>query len=244
MQALGLIETYGLIAAIECADVMTKTAQVSLVGRELVGGGLVTVTVTGDVGAVKAAVDAGVSAVNALGQNGLVSSHVIPRPHEETAGLIMPVPAEPPRAAVSEPEAQEAEQEPQQQALHAEKAGSTDGKAEKKPVLPLEKTAEKKEAPKAAAEPPAKPQESKPSDKMDHLIQNVSDNINRAWLDAKVKEQGIEQTVNELNTLISSKLRKLAGEYGEFDMSAKALSKLSKARLVELFKSYYTKEKS
>lgn len=87
MQALGLIETNGLIAAIESSDVMLKTAEVDLVSKEFVGGGLVTVSVVGDVGAVKTAVDAGASAVEQLGDF-LVSKHVIARPDSEIEPLL------------------------------------------------------------------------------------------------------------------------------------------------------------
>ncbi len=86
--ALGLIETKGLVAAIEAADAMVKAANVTLIGRELVGGGLVTVMVRGDVGAVKAATDAGAAAAQRVGE--LISVHVIPRPHSDVE-LIMPV---------------------------------------------------------------------------------------------------------------------------------------------------------
>lgn len=85
-EALGLIETRGLVAAIEAADTMVKAANVSLQKKELVGGGLVTVTVRGDVGAVKAAVEAGAEAARKVGE--LVSVHVIPRPHDETEGVL------------------------------------------------------------------------------------------------------------------------------------------------------------
>lgn len=89
MQALGLIETLGLLPAIECADVMLKTAQVELVGRAFVGGGLVTISVTGDVGAVKASVEAGSIAVEKINPRLLVSQHVIPRPHQEIEDIIL-----------------------------------------------------------------------------------------------------------------------------------------------------------
>lgn len=89
MRALGLIETRGLLVAIECADVMLKTAQVELVGRTLVGGGLVTIAVTGDVGAVKAAVEAGAVAVEKINGLLLVSQHVIPRPHKDLASIVV-----------------------------------------------------------------------------------------------------------------------------------------------------------
>jgi len=84
--ALGLIETRGLVGAIEAADAMIKAANVRLVGREQIGGGLVTVMVRGDVGAVKAATDAGAVAAQKVGE--VVSVHVIPRPHEEVESIL------------------------------------------------------------------------------------------------------------------------------------------------------------
>lgn len=84
--ALGMIETKGLIGAIEAADAMVKAANVTLVGKQLVGGGLVTVMVRGDVGAVKAATDAGAAAAERVGE--LLSVHVIPRPHSEVETIL------------------------------------------------------------------------------------------------------------------------------------------------------------
>lgn len=85
-EALGLLETKGLVGAIEAADAMTKSANVVLVGYEKIGSGLVTVMVRGDVGAVKAAVDAGAVAAEKVGE--LVSKHVIPRPHSDVEKLL------------------------------------------------------------------------------------------------------------------------------------------------------------
>jgi ethanolamine utilization protein EutM len=85
-EALGLIETRGLVGAIEAADAMVKAAQVELLGKEGVGGGLVTVMVRGDVGAVKAATDAGAAAAEKVGE--LVSVHVIPRPHVDVEAIL------------------------------------------------------------------------------------------------------------------------------------------------------------
>jgi len=79
--ALGMVETRGLVGMVEAADAMVKTANVVLAGKEIVGGGLVCVMVRGDVGAVKAATDAGAAAARRVGE--LVSVHVIPRPHDE-----------------------------------------------------------------------------------------------------------------------------------------------------------------
>jgi ethanolamine utilization protein EutM len=84
--ALGLVETKGLIGAVEAADAMVKTANVSLVTKEYIGAGYVTVMVRGDVGAVKAATDAGAAAARRVGE--LVSVHVIPRPHAEVERIL------------------------------------------------------------------------------------------------------------------------------------------------------------
>jgi ethanolamine utilization protein EutM len=86
-QALGMIETKGLVASIEAADAMVKAANVTLIGKVHVGGGLVSVFVRGDVGAVKAATDAGAAAAGRVGE--LTSVHVIPRPHGEVE-MILP----------------------------------------------------------------------------------------------------------------------------------------------------------
>lgn len=88
-KALGMIETKGLVASIEAADAMVKAANVQLIGKEHVGGGLVSVMVRGDVGAVKAAVEAGSMAAKRIGE--LVSVHVIPSPHEDVE-MILPKP--------------------------------------------------------------------------------------------------------------------------------------------------------
>jgi len=85
--ALGMVETHGLVAAVEAADAMVKAANVVLIGSEYVGGGYVTVMVRGDVGAVKAATDAGAAAAKRVGE--VVSVHVIPRPHSDVE-MILP----------------------------------------------------------------------------------------------------------------------------------------------------------
>ena len=95
--SLGMIETKGLVGAIEAADAMVKSANVQLVGKEQVGGGLVTVMVRGDVGAVKAATDAGAAAAEKVGE--LISVHVIARPHVEVDNSL-------PKARADRPAAQ------------------------------------------------------------------------------------------------------------------------------------------
>jgi ethanolamine utilization protein EutM len=85
-EALGMIETRGFIGAVEAADAMVKAANVVLVGKEFIGAGYVTVMVRGDVGAVKAATDAGAAAARRVGE--LISVHVIPRPHAEVEKIL------------------------------------------------------------------------------------------------------------------------------------------------------------
>ena len=85
-EALGMIETRGLVAAIEAADAMVKAAEVELIGTEKIGSGLVSVMVRGDVGAVKAATEAGASAASRLGE--IVATHVIPRPHADVEKIL------------------------------------------------------------------------------------------------------------------------------------------------------------
>lgn len=85
-EALGMVETKGLVGAIEAADAMVKSANVTLVGYEKIGSGLVTVLVRGDVGAVKAATDSGAGAAQKVGE--LVSVHVIPRPHADIEKIL------------------------------------------------------------------------------------------------------------------------------------------------------------
>lgn len=134
MQALGMIETRGLLASIEAADAMLKAADVTLLDRTKVGGGLVTISVTGDVAAVKAAVDAGAAAAERLGDGLLVTQHVIARPQQDVELLFRPpeekavkpeeIPEEQPSDEGGEepqPQEPEPEQEPEQLEQPAQK---------------------------------------------------------------------------------------------------------------------------
>jgi microcompartment protein CcmL/EutN len=86
LEALGMVETRGLVAAIEAADAMVKAANVQLIGTEKIGSGLVSVMVRGDVGAVKSAVEAGANSASRLGE--LIATHVIPRPHDDVEKIL------------------------------------------------------------------------------------------------------------------------------------------------------------
>ena len=130
MKALGMIETRGLVAAIEAADAMVKAANVTLTCKEQIGGGLVTVMVRGDVGAVKAATDAGAAAAERVGE--LISVHVIPRPHQELEPMLAgpdEKPGEPDTSLKTEPEEetkpQETEEKPEKTEIPSENAEKT-----------------------------------------------------------------------------------------------------------------------
>ena len=147
MNALGMIETKGLVGSIEAADAMLKAANVVLASKTHVGGGLVTVMVRGDVGAVKAAVDAGAAAAERVGE--LVSVHVIPRPAADVEYIIDPLtPAPDPEI---EPPAAEPEQEPEAPAPAAEPEVPSDPEPED--------AAPAAEPASASAEEPADPEE-------------------------------------------------------------------------------------
>lgn len=134
MKALGMIETRGLVAAIEAADAMVKAANVTLTTKEHVGGGLVTVMVRGDVGAVKAATDAGAAAAERVGE--LVSVHVIARPHQELEDILGPKAPDAPAGQPDSP--REPDQEPEEQA--------TVTAPEQEPAVQEAETAEEAEA--------------------------------------------------------------------------------------------------
>lgn len=148
MNALGMIETKGLVGSIEAADAMLKAANVVLASKTHVGGGLVTVMVRGDVGAVKAAVDAGAAAAERVGE--LVSVHVIPRPAADVEYIIDPLtPAPDPEP---EPPAAEPEQEPEAPAPAAEPEVPSD-------PVPEEAAPAEEPVQASAEEEPADPEE-------------------------------------------------------------------------------------
>lgn len=130
MNALGMIETRGLVASIEAADAMVKAASVTLISKTHVGGGLVTVMVEGDVGAVKAATDAGAAAAERVGE--LISVHVIPRPAADVAHILDRRP-EPKPEPEPEPPAPEPEPEPEVLEPEPEEAAHTEEMKEEQP---------------------------------------------------------------------------------------------------------------
>ncbi|MBN7774559.1 BMC domain-containing protein [Clostridium aminobutyricum] len=233
MQALGLIETRGLVAAIESADAMLKAADVTLLEKTYTGGGLVTVVVTGDVGAVKAAVDAGSAAVRHLNGGSLVSEHVIPRPHEELSGTI--VSSTPPENKKSSIEIEtEVEEETQSEEIalseevtlsEIEESATESEQEEVKEgmISETETSEEEKEEEQEATFP---------------LETDLSD-IHKDVIDQLASQSSMEELLAALGKLKVTKLRNLAREYKDFGIAGRLISKADKSLLLMEFKAYY-----
>ncbi len=215
MQALGLIETKGLLASIEAADTMVKSADVSIIEKTYVGGGLVTIAVTGDVGAVKAAIEAGVAAVKNLNEKALVSEHVIPRPHEELESII---------GAKSSVETQEA-------LVSDEKVEEPEEIQETQRIQDAEDLEVVEEIQNSDAL----------DNDLDKLHKGSLENLHKDDVDNLVIKNGIEKTVLILSKLKVVKLRNLAREYKDFGITGRVISKAGKNQLLAKFKLYYEK---
>lgn len=224
MQALGLIETKGLLASIEAADTMVKSADVSIIEKTYVGGGLVTIAVTGDVGAVKAAIEAGVAAVKNLNEEALVSEHVIPRPHEELESIIgSKSSVETQEVLVSDEKVEEPEEiQETQQSQDAE---------DLEVVEEIQETEEIEEIQNSDAL----------DNDLDKLHKGSLENLHKDDVDNLVIKNGIEKTVLILSKLKVVKLRNLAREYKDFGITGRVISKAGKNQLLAKFKLYYEK---
>lgn len=212
MQALGLIETKGLLAAIEAADAMLKAADVSILETIKVGGGRMNVSVTGDVAAVKAAVDAAGAAVERLGAGLLLSSHVIPRPHEELETVIGgPPPGKPPTGGIGA----EGDAESTEDAAGAEDAGCINAAKDREYADNVQDWEE--------PTPPI-------------IFTTAPD---RPALDCLAAESGAETAVRALVSLKVTELRALAREYPELGIGGREISKANKTLLLTEFKAFY-----
>lgn len=210
MEALGMIETKGLLASIESADAMLKAAEVRLLERTFVGGGLVTITVTGDVAAVKASVDAGAAAVTRIGEDLLVSQHVIPRPHSELSDTILP--PEPISERRKKHQEEEAEPEPD-----VELRETSESEAETDPVLASESDAEN-----------------------DAELKTDVAEMHKADMDRLVENTGLDKAIETIEKCRVVKLRNLAREYEDFGITGRMVSKANKTELLEEFRKYYS----
>ena len=212
MQALGFIETRGLIAAIESADAMLKAAEVRLVERTFVKGGIVTITVTGDVAACRASVDAAASAVARMGGT-ILSTHVIPRPHESLDGSMIgsvdPV-------------------------WEQEEIENTDDKLEEafeeEPETADEETS--KEEPEAAGE-------EKPDQNPESEAKKAG--ANRAYVESTVETDGIDKAISVLKRSRTAEIREmLLGEYPETNLSSESAANMTKREMLDWLKDFYT----
>ncbi|STA98229.1 BMC domain-containing protein [Clostridium baratii] len=220
MQAIGMIETKGLLATIEAADAMVKSANVNILEKVYIGGGYVSVTVTGDVGAVKSAIDAGVSAVNRLGDNILVSHHVIARPHYDLESIIETKPAiERLEEAMEEKVLCEIVEESIEEAISEN----------------VDEAVEESISEEIINEGSEEVQVLEVLDKVIDL------DITKEELDKLVEEKGLDEAFKLLNDLKVSKIRKLAKEFKNLDVTSKTISKEDKGSLLNRLRNHYKK---
>ncbi|KJU72327.1 hypothetical protein UC77_06385 [Clostridium baratii] len=220
MQAIGMIETKGLLATIEAADAMVKSANVNILEKVYIGGGYVSVTVTGDVGAVKSAVDAGVSAVNRLGDNILVSHHVIARPHYDLESIMETKPAiERVEEAIEEKVLCEIVEECIEEAT-SKTVNETVEESISKEIIN---------------------EDSEEVQVLEVLDKVIDLDITKEELDKLVEEKGLDEAFKVLNDLKVSKIRKLAKEFKNLDVTSKTISKEDKGSLLNRLRNHYKK---
>ncbi|KKO51643.1 BMC domain-containing protein [Paenibacillus sp. DMB20] len=262
MQALGLIETRGLLPAIECLDIMLKSAQVELIEKCNVGGGLVTIAVTGDVGAVQASVEAGASAAQQLGSDVLVSRHVIPRPHNDIESIIgrrcvSNLAKEKDETALPVQHTQAAEQFAEQMPEQTTKQTPEPDAASDVPLdtaldIPLNTLPDvsinrgsEEGLPVLAADPAQDLASEDLSPGTDNENptdgeQAVLDSPFKHQIDVLVKESGLDKAMEQLESMTAVKLRRLARECGPaYGMSRTTISKANKVKLLKRFRHYY-----
>lgn len=222
MQAIGMIETKGLLAAIESADSMTKSANVQILEKVYVGGGLVTIIVNGDVGAVRAAVDAGVAAVKTLGEEFLISEHIISRPHEDLKAIM--------EFGQKKEEIKEniTDVEVKEQILEKEIV-----------VEKIEETESENEifSDSLEADSQVENLEIVEEEKIEIAIEEKK--FTRKDIEEYLRENKKEEIISELNILKISELRKLLKEYQELNLSNRTISKLNKENLINRILEFY-----
>lgn len=211
MQAIGMIETKGLLAAIESADSMTKSANVQILEKVYVGGGLVTIIVNGDVGAVRAAVDAGVAAVKTLGEEFLISEHIIPRPHEDLKDIMGFGPKGKEEKINNKETSKNALEEIE---IENETFGSN---------LEIVSEIEKNDIVE--------------EEKLEKVIEDKK--ITRKVVEEYLRENKIEELTSDLTTLRISELRKLLKEHRELNLTSKVISKMDKENLIKKILEFY-----
>lgn len=227
MQSIGLIETKGLLATIEAADMMVKSADVRIVEKTYVGAGLVSIIVTGDVSAVKAAVDAGEAAVKKLDESLFISSHVIARPHEELDDFLGKENITPKNNVDDLPNQQkiveiESEEKPENMNLELQELINVD-ESKEEIEQEIEGNLDKREEIKETEE------------------LNL-DELKKEDLDSLVETKGLEEAISTLSKIKVVKLRNLAREYKDFVIKGRTISKAGKKTLISKFRVYYEKK--
>ena len=244
--ALGLIETKGLIGAIEAADAMVKAANVKLISKEKITAALVTVKIIGEVAAVKSAVDAGAAAAQRVGQ--LVSAHVIPRPDDQLDDIIIFTSRilQQPKTEIKKQKAKTDKAINQESFFDSEKEQSVVEKVEENvietediPVVPVsEKTLQEKKT-KPVAE---KKEKSKSFSRLESLRNEAINELSNEPIEESEEQVGIEQStpteipsVEELSKLNVHKLRHLARAFPNFPIKGREISRANRDELREHF---------
>ena len=243
MQALGMIETRGLVPAIEALDAMLKSADVTLVEKTIIGGGLVTITVTGDVSAVHSAVDAGTASVERFGEGHLVTSHIIARPHEEVAGMFDPRdPSDPSGNFENSEDSEEIEERTEDSESEIEEAKSEieDSEIEGSETERLETEDSGDDVmtdePKAESDPESKQEE---DPEAEQVLERKNGELSREYCDWLVKREGKEALLSELEKTHVTKLRSLARTYPELGIAGREISRANKSKLMEELRKWY-----
>lgn len=211
MEAIGLIETKGIVPAIIAADAMLKAANVGLLGKENVGGGLVTIVVEGDVGAVKASLEAGIGSVNEINNELLISQHIIARPQKGLSDVVLP----------SKP------------------LKETKGKDES-PIDSDSENVKTEDVKVAGEEKLKKVEKDILDEKKDLKNIDIEQVNNQESVEKLIIEYGADGLNYLLNQLRVVELRKLARKYDDFGIKGREVSNASKDTLIMEFKKYYT----
>ena len=247
MEAIGMIETNGLLASIEAADAMVKAANVALLGKERTGGGLMTVMVTGDVGAVKAAVDAGRAAAARVGT--VLSSHVIPRLHGEVASMLREksLPAEkaptleeflPEAPLRAQPEPEPAAEAPLQAKPEPEPAAETPLQAEPEPGPAAETPLQAEPEPEPAAEIPLQA-EHEPEPTQEEAGGEDPTPLTQILVDAS----SVRKTQEELESMKVTQLRSLLRRLPHRTLTPEEIKYANREALMQdIYKAYETED--
>lgn len=218
MKALGLVETKGLLAAVEASDVMLKTAEVTLTQKEVVGGGLVTIMVQGDVAAVKTAVDAAASAVTKLGESLLATIHVIPRPDESLRLFEAAAEVEIETKAEVENPADDLNSQKEEGVVKAESQAAN----------------EKPEAETLQEESKEIENDATPASPSQEVTEVSYSELGKAGKTAEIE--------NELSAMKVLELRKLAKKQQNFSINKKDVHKANKEQLIAALMQHFTKK--